>query len=78
MLRWDHIEEEAEQLFEDTHPWLFNPGMTPEIIENEDTIRRERKNNIARENIIKAINKKMAQIIPPKEPPVYIQKELLP
>lgn len=78
MEEWDAIEEEAGQLFEDTHPWLFNPGIKPEIIENEETIEREDHINQKRRNILQRIESTMAELFPPKEPTPPEQGRLLP
>lgn len=77
MRTWDRIEEEATELFEETHPWLFNPGMKPEIIENEQTIRKENRINERRKNILAEISKSVAELFPPKEPTPPEQKSLI-
>lgn len=66
MKRWDAIEEKAEKLFKDTHPWLFNGG-TPGIIENEDTIRREKQIEKERTEVYRAMDKVVGELFPPKE-----------
>lgn len=77
MKTWDAIEDEAGALFEETHAWLFNPGMKPEIIENEDTIRREKNINNKRRNICEAIERKMVELFPPKTPTPPKQEVLI-
>lgn len=78
MKRWDRIDEEAEQLFEETHRWLFHPGEKPEIIENEETITRENNINEKRKHLFAELNRVMAELFPPKEPTPPEQGRLLP
>lgn len=77
MKRWDAIDEEAEELDMVTHRWLYFPGEKPEIIENEDTIKRESNINEKRRNLYAALSKVVDQLFPPKTPTPPKQEQLI-
>lgn len=77
MARWDSVSDEAYRIFQITHPWLFNPGMTPEIIETEETLRLEEKNKVAEKEVMEAIVRLSKELFPDKPPVVVTQQDLL-
>lgn len=76
MARWDDIEVQADKLFEETHPWLFNPGMKPEIIETPETQEKEKQLARQKQHIFLKLQEVSVQLFP-KKPVIITQQELL-
>lgn len=76
MKRWDTIDSWNDEWWEMTHPWLFHGG-TPEIIENAETIRLEKRIKAAQAELFKAFSEVVAELFPPKEPVPPKQEVLL-
>lgn len=49
--RWSNLVDEGLDIFEEEHPWLFNPELKPEII----TVLRRHQNDMELEKVQKAI-----------------------
>jgi len=75
MTRWDSLEAEADRILEMTHPWLFHPGTKPEIIETDEAIALEEKNNHAKQVLFAHLAKCTEELFPEK-PVIITQQEL--
>ena len=77
MKRLDSVIDESGDIFERTHPWLFDSSIAkPEIIETEETLRLEEKNKIAIGAVADAIAKNWSLLFPEK-PEVREQQKLI-
>lgn len=77
MKRLDTVVDESGEIFEKTHPWLFDSSIaTPQIIETEETIRLEEKNKFATTEVADAIMRNWKLLFPDK-PEVREQQKLI-
>lgn len=75
MKRWDTIDGKADELFEQTHPWLFNPTLKPEIIETEETLKKEKQIERELQEVFSVLQKVSKELFP-KKPVIITQGEL--